>query len=160
MSAIRACRCAAPGRHGGVQVGATPGTRPRRLTALRLIQLRRLVWAGLLRPGPGTCWIWPDLAGARAPSDPLARGALATGAPECRGGYWNPSCPYRRRSDFLLSIAERCALAVGARRDWQRHLLRASPGAGTTLPRRPSRDHERRRHDGGSCTAARSGTLR
>jgi hypothetical protein len=59
------------------------------------------------------------------------------------------------------SLTMGLALAVDARRSWRRDLLRASPGAGTTLPTRTPREHVRRRHDGGSgcvaCSVTRCG---
>src|SRR4029450_1737126 len=60
----------------------------------------------------------------------------------------------------LLSVTAECALTVGARRDWRRHLFCPSPGAGMTLPTRAPRDHERHRHDDRSGCAARGGTRR
>src|SRR4029450_11555493 len=104
------------------------------------------------RPGP--CRTRPNLACTCTSGHALARGALAAGAPACRGGHGNPARSRGRRGGFSLSFAAGRAYAVGARGDWRRDLLRASLGARTTLPKRAPGDHECHRDHGGGCWGA------
>ena len=156
--AICACRCGVLGRHGAAEAGVPARQGTGRLAAVWPVQLRRLVRVDLFGLVQVPRRTRPDLAGAGAASHALARGAVATGAPRRRGGHGNAFRSRGRRGDFSCSIAAGRALTVGARLGWRRDLLCASPGARTTLPPRAPREHERRRHDGGSGCAVRSVT--